>query len=74
LDRDERHGPFWARHIEGLVYVLAGATYIPISIAQKFLLDWIVGPAWLLIFIWIVLPPLQRRADRALAPRPDATA
>jgi hypothetical protein len=61
-------GPFWARHIEGIVYVLAGATYIPIAIEQKFLLDWIVGPAWLLAFIWILLPPLKRVADRALGP------
>jgi hypothetical protein len=59
-------GPFWARHIEGIVYVLAGATYIPIAIEQKFLLDWIVGPAWLLVFVWVLLPPLQRVADRAL--------
>ena len=62
-------GPFWARHIEGIVYVLAGATYIPIAIEQKFLLDWIVGPLWLLVFVWVLLPPLQRAADRAIGRR-----
>jgi energy-converting hydrogenase Eha subunit G len=33
-------------------YGLAGASYIALSIFRKWLLNWFVGPAWLVAFVW----------------------
>jgi hypothetical protein len=33
-------------------YVFAGVTYIGASLAQKGLLNWFVGPAWLVAVVW----------------------
>jgi energy-converting hydrogenase Eha subunit G len=35
-----------------LWYGLAGVTYVGASIFEKGLLNWFVGPAWLVAFIW----------------------
>jgi hypothetical protein len=32
--------------------VAAGVTYIGLSIYNKWLLDWIVGPVWLVAWVW----------------------
>ena len=32
-------------------YLLAGLTYIVCGIWQKFLLNWFIGPAWLVAFV-----------------------
>jgi len=34
------------------LYFTAAATYIPLSIYNKWLLDWIVGPFWLVAWVW----------------------
>ncbi len=34
-------------------YLLAGATYIGLGIWHKWLLNWFVGPAWLVAFVVI---------------------
>ena len=34
-------------------YVLAGVTYIVLGIWHKWLLNWFVGPAWLVVFVVI---------------------
>ncbi len=41
-------------------YVLAGVTYIVLGIWHKWLLNWFVGPAWLVVFI-VVGPWLTDR-------------
>jgi hypothetical protein len=33
-------------------YLLAGSTYIGFSMFHKFLLNWIIGPVWLIAVIW----------------------
>jgi hypothetical protein len=33
-------------------YLVAGGTYIGFSIFHKFLLNWIVGPIWLVAVLW----------------------
>ena len=39
-------------------YLLAGASYIVLGIWHKWLLNWFVGPVWLVVFVvvgpWIV--------------------
>jgi energy-converting hydrogenase Eha subunit G len=41
-------------------YLFAGVTYIAAGIWQKGLLNWFVGPAWLVVVI-VVGPPLLDR-------------
>ena len=33
-------------------YGVAGASYIALSIFHKWLLNWFVGPVWLVAFVW----------------------
>lgn len=33
-------------------YGLAGVSYVVLSIYQKFLLNWFVGPLWLVAVVW----------------------
>jgi hypothetical protein len=44
-------------------YVVAAITYIGASIAHKSLLNWIVGPAWLVLVVWLG-PALADRLRR----------
>jgi hypothetical protein len=41
--------PKW---VDFVLYLSAGVTYIGFSIYNKWLLDWIVGPAWLVAWVW----------------------
>ncbi len=34
------------------LYVLAGATYVVLGVFHKFLLNWVIGPVWLVVWIW----------------------
>jgi hypothetical protein len=52
--------PKW---VDVLLYVSAGVTYIGFSIYNKWLLDWIVGPAWLVAWVW-GLPALYNLVRR----------
>lgn len=45
---------------DGYVYAAAAVTYIVAGLAWKALLNWIVGPLWLLVFVWLVPPLLDR--------------
>jgi hypothetical protein len=38
--------------VDVLLYVTAAVTYISLSIYNKWLLDWIVGPLWLVAWVW----------------------
>jgi len=58
-----------SKWVDVVLYVTAGVTYIGFSIYNKWLLDWIVGPAWLIAWVWGVpaLYNLVRR--RPVRPR-----
>ncbi len=49
--------------VDVLLYVTAGVTYISLSIYNKWLLDWIVGPVWLVAWVW-GLPALVKLIRR----------
>ena len=38
--------------VDVLLYVTAAVTYISLAIYNKWLLDWIVGPLWLVAWVW----------------------
>jgi hypothetical protein len=41
-----------ARYVDFFLYASAAVTYIALSIYNKWLLDWIVGPVWLVAWVW----------------------
>jgi hypothetical protein len=45
--------PWYTRRFELVLYVLAGVSYVVLGVYVKFLLNWIVGPLWLLAWIWL---------------------
>ena len=54
--------PVWyTRRWELVLYVTAAATYIGFAMFHKFLLNWIIGPVWLVAWVWLV-PALIERA------------
>ena len=34
-------------------YLFAGISYILVSLRYKYLLNWLVGPLWLVVVIWV---------------------
>lgn len=58
-------------HWEGCLYVAAGVTYVLAGIWQKGLLNWIVGPLWLVA--WVEFAPRVGRFLRRATARGDAT-
>jgi hypothetical protein len=40
------------KYVDFLLYASAAISYISLSIYNKWLLDWIVGPLWLLAWVW----------------------
>lgn len=60
--------PAWyTRRLELALYVLAGVTYIGLGIFHKFLLNWVIGPVWLVVWVWAA-PALVDRALRRRSP------
>lgn len=57
--------PAWyTRRVELVVYVLAGVSYVGLGVFHKWLLNWIIGPIWLVAWIWLaplVVDRLRRR-------------
>jgi len=45
------------------LYFLAGITYIGFGMFHKFLLNWIIGPVWLVAWVWLV-PALVQAVRR----------
>ena len=41
-----------SKTVDVILYLSAAATYIVLSLQQKFFLNWIVGPFWLLLWVW----------------------
>lgn len=52
-----------SKYVDFVLYATAAATYIPLSIYNKWLLDWIVGPFWLVAWVW-GLPALVKLVRR----------
>jgi len=55
--------PWYTRRFELVLYLLAGASYVGLGIFNKWLLNWVIGPIWLVVWIWLV-PGLVDRARR----------
>ncbi len=51
------------KYIDFFLYFTAAVTYIALSIYNKWLLDWIVGPFWLVAWVW-GLPALVKLVRR----------
>jgi hypothetical protein len=51
------------RYVDFFLYTTAAVSYITLSIYNKWLLDWIVGPFWLLAWVW-GLPALVKLVRR----------
>jgi hypothetical protein len=52
-----------ANYIDFCLYASAAITYVSLSIYNKWLLDWIVGPFWLVAWVW-GLPALYKLIRR----------
>jgi hypothetical protein len=52
-----------ANYIDFFLYASAAITYVSLSIYNKWLLDWIVGPVWLFAWVW-GLPALYKLMRR----------
>ena len=52
-----------SKHVEFVLYASAAISYVSLSIYNKWLLDWIVGPFWLVAWVW-GLPALVRLVRR----------
>jgi hypothetical protein len=63
------HGdPAWySRRVELTLYLAAGVTYIGFGMFHKFLLNWIIGPMWLVAWVWLV-PALVDAVRRRPSP------
>jgi hypothetical protein len=60
--------PRWLTHgLELGLYLLAGITYVGFGMFHKFVLNWIIGPAWLIVWVW--LAPAAIEALRNLGKR-----
>ena len=57
--------PVWyTRRFELTLYVLAGATYVGLGVFHKVLLNWIIGPVWLVGWIWAAPVLIDRMRNR----------
>ena len=52
-----------SKYVDFFLYASAAVTYITLSIYNKWLLDWIVGPLWLVALVW-GLPALVKLVRR----------
>src|SRR4051812_13903836 len=52
-------------YVDFFLYASAAVTYIALSIYNKWLLDWIIGPFWLVAWVW-GLPALVKLVRRQL--------
>jgi hypothetical protein len=41
-----------SKTVDVILYVTAAISYIALSLSQKFLLNWIIGPVWLVLWVW----------------------
>jgi len=52
-----------SKYVDFFLYASAAVTYVTLSIYNKWLLDWIVGPFWLVAWVW-GLPALVKLIRR----------
>ena len=53
--------PSWyTRRLEVGLYVVAGVVYVIVGMFNKWLLNWVIGPIWLVAWVWAVPPILDR--------------
>ena len=52
-----------SKYVDFFLYATAALTYVPLAIYNKWLLDWIVGPFWLVAWVW-GLPALVKLVRR----------
>lgn len=58
---------------DAFLYLAAAVSYIAVSIYNKWLLDWVIGPLWLVAWVWGV-PALGRLLrGRPVFPRSGAS-
>jgi hypothetical protein len=58
-----------SRYVDFFLYASAAITYVSLSIYNKWLLDWIIGPFWLVGWVW-GLPALYKLVrGRPVRPR-----
>ncbi len=50
-------------HVDAFLYASAAITYVSLSIYNKWLLNWVLGPLWLLAWVW-GLPALWKLVRR----------
>jgi hypothetical protein len=60
---------FYIRHEYGVVYAAAGVSYVLIAMHVKVILNWIVGPLWPVVFMWLG-PVVVRRVTGWQDPMP----
>jgi hypothetical protein len=71
-------GSLWARHEQFFLYAIAAVTYITLGVfLQTFVLNWVVGPLYLLLVVWIIPDwirgvRLRRHEQRATAHRAES--
>jgi hypothetical protein len=52
-ERDHLGGRRLSRGEEAAWYLVAFVTYVAAAIVEKGLLNWIVGPLWLVVVVWV---------------------
>lgn len=53
--------PAWyTRRFELALYLLAGTSYVVLGMFHKFLLNWVIGPIWLVAWLWAVPAVIDR--------------
>jgi ACR3 family arsenite efflux pump ArsB len=52
--------PWYTRKVEVTLYALAAITYVGLGMFHKFLLNWIIGPVWLVAWVWLVPAVVDR--------------
>lgn len=53
--------PAWyTRRFELGLYLVAGIVYVGFGMFNKWLLNWVVGPVWLVAWVWLVPAVIDR--------------
>ena len=64
-----RGDPVWySRQVELVLYLSAAATYVGLAMFHKFLLNWIIGPLWLVAWVWLIPALVDGVRRRGSAP------
>jgi hypothetical protein len=61
-----------SKYVDFFLYVAAAVSYISLSIYNKWLLDWIVGPFWLVAWVWGIPALVNLVRRRPVRPQRNA--